>query len=98
MDADGGVVGSRLFFLGVRRQRSGAFGAAGPWKVLVGGGRRRGIKGRVHDKRPRVAVLLVFREKPRFERIFAAKMTGLPHALRFGSNAGKPNDCAMTAG
>ena len=25
-------------------------------------------------------MLLVFREKPRFERIFAAKMTGLPHA------------------
>ena len=39
------------FFLGVRRQRSGAFGAAGPWKVLVGGGRRREEKGRVQDKR-----------------------------------------------
>jgi hypothetical protein len=41
----------------------------------------------------REAVFLVFREMPRFERIFAAKMTGLPYAgleLRFGSSPATP--------
>ena len=39
------------------------------------GGKRPGAR---QVKKGKEAVFLVFREKPRFERIFAAKMTGLP--------------------
>lgn len=43
-----------------------------------GEGRRREEKRPGARQAPRQAVLLVFRGNPRFERIFPAKMTGLP--------------------
>lgn len=57
------------------------------WSEGEGVGRKKA--GCTTSEKGKEEVCLVFREKPRFERIFAAKMTGLPHAgleLRFGSS------------
>lgn len=89
------MVGSLLFSPRAEAATVGCFWCVGS---VEGVGRREKALG---GKRPGArqgqaeAVFLVPREKPRFERIFAAKMTGLPHAPT--PAAGTPADSAAAS-